>query len=102
MKIHAYDIISSSLDDLNAFCLSKSYASHYNSAVSKTESGDSHLWLGLMEIKDLFLARGRFRVQDGNQTRFWEDLWTGDKPFMVYILLYTILSGRNMFRWQKC
>jgi hypothetical protein len=35
---------------------------------------DSHFWAGLMEVKDLVLQRGRFRVRDGSRIRFWEDL----------------------------
>jgi hypothetical protein len=38
------------------------------------KKGDSHFWAGLMEIKDLMVRRGRFRVQNGSQTRFWEDI----------------------------
>ena len=34
---------------------------------------------GLMEIKDFFLSKRKSKVQSGNQTRFWEDLWSGDK-----------------------
>jgi len=37
--------------------------------------GVSHFWSGLMEVKDLLLQHGRFRVNDGHQTRFWEDVW---------------------------
>ena len=32
--------------------------------------GDSHFWSGLMEVKELLLQHGRFRVQSGHQTRF--------------------------------
>jgi hypothetical protein len=39
------------------------------------KNGDSHFWADLMEVKDLVLQRGGFRVQDGSQTRFWEDRW---------------------------
>jgi hypothetical protein len=39
------------------------------------KNGNSHFWADLMEVKDLVLQRGRFRVQDGSQTRFWEDRW---------------------------
>jgi hypothetical protein len=42
--------------------------------------GDSHFWSGLMEFTNIFLERGRSMVQDGTQTRFWEDLWIGDAP----------------------
>jgi hypothetical protein len=50
-----------------------------------------------MEVKDLVLQRGRFRVQDGSQTRFWEDLWLGKDPLMVkYLSLYKIVRKKNM------
>jgi hypothetical protein len=53
------------------------------------KKGDSRFWAGLMEVKDLVLQRGRFRVQDGSQNRFWEDLWLGKDPLMVkYPSLY--------------
>lgn len=41
--------------------------------VSK-KPGDSQFWAGLMEIKDLFLSKGIFKIQSGNQVRFWEDV----------------------------
>jgi hypothetical protein len=61
------------------------------------KKGDSHFWAGLMEVKDLVLQRGRFRVQDGSHTRFWEDLWLGKDPLMVkYPSLYKIVRKKNM------
>jgi hypothetical protein len=33
--------------------------------------------MGLMEIKDTILAKGRFQVNNGRQARFWEDVWVG-------------------------
>jgi hypothetical protein len=61
------------------------------------KKGDSHFWAGIMEVKDLVLQRGMFRVQDGSQTRFWEDLWLGKEPLMVkYPSLYKIVRTKNM------
>jgi hypothetical protein len=66
------------------------------SQVAKTK-GDSHFWAGLMEVKDLVLQRGRFRVQDGSQTRFWEDLWLGKDPLTVkYPNLFNIVRKKNV------
>jgi hypothetical protein len=43
-----------------------------------------------MEV--LFLERGRFSVDDGSQTRFWEDLWIGNEPLMKkYPSLHSIV-----------
>jgi hypothetical protein len=39
---------------------------------------DSQFLIGLMNIKDQFLSMGNFKLQDGNQIRFWEDKWLGD------------------------
>jgi len=33
-----------------------------------------------MAIKDQFFARGKFQIQAGDQTRFWEDWWRS-RPF---------------------
>jgi hypothetical protein len=50
-----------------------------------------------MEVKDLVLQRGRFRVQDGSQTRFWEDLWLGKDPLTVkYPNLFNIVRKKNV------
>jgi hypothetical protein len=59
--------------------------------------GDSHFWSGLMEVKNLVLERGRFQVQDGSQTRLWEDLWLGKEPLRVkYLALYNIVKKKNL------
>jgi hypothetical protein len=56
------------------------------------KKGDSHFCSGLMEVKKLVLERGRFQVQDGSQTRFWEDLWLVKEPLMKkYPTLYNIV-----------
>jgi hypothetical protein len=58
--------------------------------------GDSHFWSGLMEVKRLVVERGRFTIQDGTQTRFWEDLWIGREPLMTkYPSLYNIVRKKN-------
>jgi hypothetical protein len=49
-----------------------------------------------MEVKRLVLERGRFKIQDGTQTRFWEDLWIGREPLMTkYPSLYNIVRKKN-------
>jgi hypothetical protein len=50
-----------------------------------------------MEVKNLVLERGRFEVQDGSQTRFWEDLWLGRESLNVkYPALYNLVKKKNM------
>jgi hypothetical protein len=50
-----------------------------------------------MEVKDLVLSRGRFKVQDGTQARFWEDTWLGKVPLMsAYPNIYRIVRRKNM------
>ena len=46
---------------------------------------DSQFWSGLMEIKDQFFERGKFVVQNGLQTRFWEDLVIDDNTIKASI-----------------
>jgi hypothetical protein len=58
------------------------------------KAGDSQFWSGLMEVKGLLMERGRFIVHDGTQTRFWEDLWIGNKPLMKeFPSLYNTVVG---------
>ena len=57
---------------------------------------DSHFWAGLMKAKEGFVACGFFKVQSGEQMRFWEDIWLGDKPFReVYPNLYKIVRRKD-------
>ena len=36
---------------------------------------DSPFWKGLMKVKDDFFNRGSFVIGNGENTRFWEDVW---------------------------
>jgi hypothetical protein len=44
--------------------------------------GDSQFWASLMEVKDLLIQHGRCKVNNGQQTRFWEDVWIDKQPLM--------------------
>jgi hypothetical protein len=77
--------------------LKKKYLKGKTLAQVERRKGDSHFWSGLMEVKKLVLDRGRFQVQDGSQTRFWEDLWLGKEPLSVkYPTLYNLVRKKNM------
>jgi hypothetical protein len=61
------------------------------------KKGDSHFWSGLMQVRRLVLERDRFKIQNGTQTRFWEDLWIGREPLMSkYPSLYNIVRKKNV------
>ena len=65
------------------------------SQVSK-KPGDSQFLSGLMEVKEQFLSCGRFKVGNGSQTRFWEDLWIGSETLMKrFPSLYNITRRKN-------
>jgi hypothetical protein len=50
-----------------------------------------------MEVKRLLMERGRFKIESGHQTRFWEDLWIGDKPLMKKCQsLYNIVRKKKV------
>jgi hypothetical protein len=69
-----------------------------NKTLSQVErkKDDSHFWSGLMQVKELVLERGRFKIQNGTQTRFWEDLWNGREPLMTkFPSLYNIERKKN-------
>jgi hypothetical protein len=77
--------------------LKKKYLKGRTLSQVEKKNGDSHFWAGLMEVKDLMLQRGRFRFQDGSQTRFWEDLWLEKDPLMIkYPNLYKIVRKKNV------
>jgi len=58
--------------------------------------GDSQFWIGLMRIKENFFQLGKFKIQNGTQTRFWEDVWLGHTPLKLqYPHLYNITYRKN-------
>jgi hypothetical protein len=75
----------------------KKYLYRFSLAQVTKRPGDSQFWTGLMEIKDEVLARGRFRVNNGTQARFWEDVWVGGQALREsYPNLYNITSKKNV------
>jgi hypothetical protein len=50
-----------------------------------------------MKVKEDFLSRGSFKVGNGEDTRFWEDTWLGNKSLaMQYPSLYNIVHRKNV------
>jgi hypothetical protein len=63
----------------------------------KKKSSDSPFWKGLMKVKEDFLSRGSFAVGNGEDTRFWEDTWLGNKSLaQQYPSLYNIVHRKNV------
>ena len=58
---------------------------------------DSPFWKGLMRTKEDFFGRGSFKIGNGMNTRFWEDIWLGD-TFLAqqYPVLYNIIQGKQV------
>jgi hypothetical protein len=52
-----------------------------------TKPTDSPFWKGLMGVKEDFFSRGFFKIGNGQRTRFWEDVWLGELPLSINILL---------------
>jgi hypothetical protein len=58
---------------------------------------DSPLWKGLMGVKREFFSRVFFKVCNGMNTRFWEDIWLGNTPlYHQYPSLYNIVHHKNV------
>jgi hypothetical protein len=58
---------------------------------------DSPFWKGLMNVKEEIFSRGSFVVGNGRNTRFWEDIWLGDKSLAdEYPSLYNIANHKNV------
>ena len=52
------------------------------------QSGNSHFWARLMDV-NLLLEKGRTKVNSGNLTRFWKDIWIVKEPLKLkYPSLY--------------
>ena len=61
-------------DGLWQSILKNKYLSNKTIGGCTSRSSDSHFWKGLMKVKDQFLSLGSFKVNNGAQTRFWEDV----------------------------
>jgi hypothetical protein len=49
-----------------------------------------------MNVKEQFLGFGIFKVNNGENTRFWEDVWMGNTPLKhQYPYLYRIAHHKN-------
>lgn len=60
------------------------------------QTSDFHFWVGLMDVKDLFLEKREIQSNSGNQIRFWEDYWIGQEPLKSkYPALYNIVRRKG-------
>jgi len=76
--------------------LKRKYLKNSTLAQTVMRPGDSQFWSGLMEPKDHLLPRGKFKVKNGEQIRFWEDWWLGTEPLMnQFPTLYNIARKKN-------
>jgi hypothetical protein len=49
-----------------------------------------------MKVKDNFLNVGNFILKNGEQIRFWQDIWMGTQSFMTrYLSLYHIVRQKS-------
>jgi hypothetical protein len=70
--------------------LSNKYLKNQTLAHVEGKPTDSPFWKGLMRVKDDFFSRGFFKVGNGSDTRFWEDIWLGDTSLAQQ---YPVLSN---------
>jgi len=54
-----------------------------NKTITQVEKkpGDSQFWSGLMKVKNVFLRWVSFKVHNGEQVSFWNDVWLGHTSF---------------------
>jgi hypothetical protein len=68
----------------------------------KIKLGELHFWKGLLRSKEDFLGCGTFKIKDGSQTRFWEDIWVGSEslkeqfPNLYNIVYYPHVTVANI------
>ena len=49
-----------------------------------------------MKVKDQFLSLGSFKVNNGAQTRFWEDVWLGNQPLQLkFLSLFNVVRRKQ-------
>ena len=58
--------------------------------------GDSQFWASLMKVKDDFMQWMSFKIQNSEQTRFWEDKWLGNTSLKLqYPNLYNLVYDKH-------
>ena len=62
--------------------LRKKYLGEKSIFQLKRKSG-SQFWRGLLECRDWFQWGRRMEVKSGIQTRFWHDVWLGDRALKL-------------------
>jgi hypothetical protein len=64
-----------------------------NSTIAQVQrkQGDSHIWSGLMKVKDFFLNLGQFHLGNGQNVRFWKDKWLGN--FTLGFISHTLCNN---------
>lgn len=73
------------------------YLASQTLSAAKYKVGYSQFWSGLMKVKDLFTSCSNMIVGNGNQIRFWEDSWMGNKPLCFqFPRLYDISFSKNI------
>ena len=77
--------------------LTNKYLGDKNLSQVQMTPNDSPFWKGLMRVKDDFLKFGSFDIGNGQQIRFWEDVWMGNTTLASeYPSLYAIASDRHL------
>ena len=63
----------------------------------KLKASHSHFWSGLMKVRDIFFSFCRKVIGNGNMTRFWDDVWIGEKKLIiVFPRLYNLSHSKNV------
>jgi hypothetical protein len=74
----------------------KKYLCNKSIGQVRRKPGDSHFWTGLMKVRDMFLERGVFTVNNGRDIRFWEDRWLGNFTLQQrFPSLYNLVHRKN-------
>jgi hypothetical protein len=77
--------------------LQNKYLSQKTLSEVQAKPVDSPFWKSLMRVKDIFFSRGKFKVGNGSDTRYWEDVWLGETTLAhQYPSLYNIVQCKNV------
>jgi hypothetical protein len=57
---------------------------------------DSPVWCDLLKIRQIYLKRRKFQINDGRLVSFWLDIWLGDKSLcQEYSILYDLCNDKG-------
>ena len=90
------DRLENDVDNMCCDLLRRKYLGQKNIFQIKRSSG-SQFWRGVLGVRKWFQWERAMKIKSGRQTRFWEDVWLGDRALKIdFHNLYNCCSDQSV------